>query len=202
MRRALTPEQLSKLLGSVPPYRRAVYLTAALTGLRKDELRKLVWGDVFLNDDAACIRLTAKNTKARRADVLPLNAEMVELLRHLKPADAKATDRVFPIVPKLATYQKDLEAADIPYRDEDGRQADFHALRVAYGTMLARNGVPIRTAMELMRHTDIRLTTKVYTDPALLDTFGAVETLPRLAPPAGAMAEAISDDVAAADRVA
>jgi hypothetical protein len=31
-----------------------------------------------------------------------------------------------------------------------------------------------------MRHSDIRLTAKVYTDPSLLDTAGAVAKLPRL----------------------
>jgi hypothetical protein len=38
----------------------------------------------------------------------------------------------------------------------------------------------MRTAMQLMRHTDIRLTANIYTDPSLLDMTGAVEQLPRL----------------------
>jgi hypothetical protein len=46
--------------------------------------------------------------------------------------------------------------------------------------MLAQVGEPTRTTLELMRHTDIRLTTQVYADPTLLDTVGAVNQLPRL----------------------
>ncbi|UCC30089.1 MAG: hypothetical protein JSU86_18065 [Phycisphaerales bacterium] len=40
----------------------------------------------------------------------------------------------------------------------------------------------LRTAMELMRHTDARLTTRIYTDPKLLDTGAAINALPRLVP--------------------
>ena len=44
--------------------------------------------------------------------------------------------------------------------------------------MLSNAGVSPRKAMELMRHTDLRLTMKVYTDPRIFDLAGAVERLP------------------------
>ena len=44
--------------------------------------------------------------------------------------------------------------------------------------MLSAAGVKPRTAQEAMRHSTIDLTMNVYTDPALLDVAGAVETLP------------------------
>jgi hypothetical protein len=83
----------------------------------------------------------------------------------------------------------DLESAGIPYRDEDGRVADFHALRHSYVTLLERNGVSPKLAQELARHSDIRLTMNVYTHARLHDLAGAVEGLPSLLPtnpPAGA----------------
>ena len=46
--------------------------------------------------------------------------------------------------------------------------------------MLARSGVNPRTAMELMRHSDIRLTTAIYQHLELADTAGAVNQLPAL----------------------
>ncbi|MGC8553619.1 MAG: hypothetical protein ACP5O7_12260, partial [Phycisphaerae bacterium] len=46
-------------------------------------------------------------------------------------------------------------------------------------TNLGRAGVSIRTAMEVMRHSDPRLTTRTYTDGTLLPTAEAVESLPR-----------------------
>ena len=44
--------------------------------------------------------------------------------------------------------------------------------------MLSQAGVRPRTAQELMRHSDIRLTMTTYTHLGLVDTAGAVEALP------------------------
>jgi hypothetical protein len=48
--------------------------------------------------------------------------------------------------------------------------------------MLSKSGVPPRVAQQLMRHSDIRLTMGVYTDPKLFDLQGAVNSLPSVAP--------------------
>ncbi len=61
-----------------------------------------------------------------------------------------------------------------------GRRVDFHGLRHTLATRLAVAGVQPRVAMELMRHSDMRLTQKVYTDASLLPTFDAVTSLPSL----------------------
>ena len=45
-------------------------------------------------------------------------------------------------------------------------------------TLLALSGVNPRTAMELMRHSDIRLTTNIHRHLELVDTAGAVNLLP------------------------
>ncbi len=37
-----------------------------------------------------------------------------------------------------------------------------------------------RVVMKLLRHTDMRLTMKVYTDPSLFDLAGAVELMPAI----------------------
>ena len=64
--------------------------------------------------------------------------------------------------------RKDLKTASIPYIDESGRYADFHALRYTFNTWLQTNGVPPRITQELMRHSDRRLTDQVYLDTSLL----------------------------------
>ena len=95
--------------------------------------------------------------------------ELEELRASFRPQDAKPTDRVFKEgVPRCATLRKDLEAASIPYIDESGRYADFHALRYTFNTWLQTNGVPPIIAQELMRHSDRRLTDQVYRDSSLL----------------------------------
>jgi integrase len=64
--------------------------------------------------------------------------------------------------------------------DEGGRTIDVHALRHTFGTLLSRGGVAPRTAQAAMRHSDIKLTMNVYTDPKLLDVRGALDALPVL----------------------
>jgi len=68
----------------------------------------------------------------------------------------------------------------IDKRDERGRTIDVHALRTTFGTLLSKGGVSPRTAQAAMRHSDIRLTMQVYTDPKLLDVHGALDALPAL----------------------
>ncbi|CAN5306171.1 hypothetical protein BH10PLA2_BH10PLA2_22530 [soil metagenome] len=66
-------------------------------------------------------------------------------------------------------------------RDDRGRSHDVHALRTTFGTLLSKGGVAPRTAQAAMRHSDLKLTMGVYTDPRLLDVRGALDTLPALA---------------------
>jgi integrase len=180
-RRAMTPEEAERFLAAAGK-RRLVYLTAIYTGLRRKELRLLEWGDLHLDpsEGKPHITLRAKTTKARRADVLPLRAEVADELRQAKPEDALPTDRVFKTMPNRDTFRSDLERAEVKHKDASGRKLDLHALRYTYGTWLAKSGVAPRVAMELMRHTDIRLTTNLYTDPTLLNVAGAIEGMPTL----------------------
>ena len=64
----------------------------------------------------------------------------------------------------MPRFRADLEAAGISYIDTKGEYADFHSLRKTFGTMLTLAGVGQRTVRELMRHSDMRLTAKTYTD--------------------------------------
>ncbi len=81
---------------------------------------------------------------------------------------------------------RDLKAAGIPKRDDRKRTVDVHAMRTTFGTLLSKTGTAPRTAQAAMRHSDIKLTMGVYTDPRLLDVRGAVEKLPVLPLPGGA----------------
>jgi integrase len=78
----------------------------------------------------------------------------------------------------------------IDKRDDRGRTIDVHALRHTFGTLLSKGGVAPRTAQAAMRHSDIKLTMNVYTDPALLDVRGALAVLPAL-PLEGAARESV-----------
>ena len=57
---------------------------------------------------------------------------------------------------------------------------DVHCLRHTFAALLSKTGVVPRMTQELMRHSDICLTMNVYTHLQLVDTAGAVETLPSI----------------------
>ena len=180
VRRAFTDEELCKLVQGSGP-RGIIYFTAARTGLRQEELRQLTWGDLHLEDSAPFVvvrEVTAKNKKEERVCLMP---QIVEALKVYRPATFKPGDLVFPNgIPRASRLKVDAERNDIRYRDELGRYADFHALRYTWATFLQRNGVAQRFAMKLMRHSDIKLTAKVYTDEMQLPIYDAIKSLPRL----------------------
>jgi len=176
---ALTPGQAVSLLDVAGP-RRLIYYVALRTGLRRGELMTLQWGDLHLDDARPHIVLRAAATKAKRADTVPLREDVARELRAARPVDAAPTDNVFDDVPRMRAMKKDFQAAGIPEADAYGKVYCFHSLRVTFGTWLAQAGTAPRVHMELMRHTDLKLTMRYYTDPRLLDTAKAVQDLPDL----------------------
>ena len=109
--------------------------------------------------------------------MLPVREDLAELLAESR-GDAADDERVCRSIPSMETHRRYLDKAGISYVDDRGRRADFHALRHSYGSLLAKSGVAPRVAMALMRHTDMRLTMNVDTDPRIFDLAGAVEKLP------------------------
>jgi integrase len=180
VRRAFTDDELRKLVHGSGK-RGIIYLTAARTGLRQEELRQLTWADVSLEAEPPFVvvrECSAKNKKEERVLLVP---EMVEALRSYRPADWKPAALIFPKgIPRASRLKVDAEANGVRYRDELGRYADFHALRYTWATFLQRNDVPQRFAMKLMRHSDIKLTAKVYTDEMQLPIYDSIKNLPRL----------------------
>jgi len=79
------------------------------------------------------------------------------------------------------TGNSKLGTREIPYEDEAGRVFDFHALRGQFATSLARSGVTLAAARELMRHSTVELTAKHYTHLSLEDRREAIKKLPLVA---------------------
>ena len=74
--------------------------------------------------------------------------------------------------------KQDLKTAGIPYVDENGLYADFHALRHTFITNMVKAGVNPKTAQSLARHSTIDLTMNVYTYLTVSDQASALESLP------------------------
>ena len=122
------------------------------TGLRRTKVRQLVWGDLHLECVSPYRTLRAQTTKSKRADSLPLPNDLAKCLQDAR-GDVADADRVFPPhLPSMERHRAILVAAQVDYRDDTGRLADFHALRHTFGTMLSASGVA-RAKGKVMNHT-------------------------------------------------
>ena len=181
LRRAFTADELKRLMGVAGP-RKPIYLMAVFTGLRREELRQLEWGDVHLDCEQPFINVRASTTKNHKQAVIPLHSDVVTALRGLRPNDADPGTRIFAgMLPRMKRFCKDLKEAKIEYLNAKSEYADFHALRKTFATNLTLAGTTQRVTMELMRHSDMRLTAKTYTDAGLLPIGDAVLNLPSIA---------------------
>lgn len=180
-RRALSPKEFATLLQTCPYFRSLVYATALQTGLRRKELNNLEAEDFNLQARPPFLRVPASITKNRKEAIIPLNPQLTGMLRNIMPKGTRPAFRPFQHrVPRIETLRKDLEAAGIRVRDERGRRVDFHSLRMTFGTTMLANGVHPIVVKELMRHSDLKLTTNLYTDASQLPMAKGVAALPRL----------------------
>ena len=137
--------------------------------------------DVHLDVAEPVIIVRASVAKNHKMAAQRLTPELVGLLRLHLGTDGNPTDKVFkPDFSRIRVFKRDLKAARIDYVDANGEYADFHSLRKTYATMLHLAGVHPRVVMELMRHSDMKLTTKTYTDARMLPVRDAVLKLPTL----------------------
>jgi len=193
-RRALTPEEINKLLTVTLEngkhhnlsgrQRYMLYLLALTIGFRAKELGSLTWHRLDLSESEPSITVTVAYAKNDKEVTLPLRRDVADQFRQWFAEDAfSMKDRIFPKFNEAKGAQmlrKDLEAAGIPYQDECGRYADFHACRHSFCTHVIRSGATAKEAQTLARHSTSALTLDVYSHVGLYDERRAVERLPKL----------------------
>jgi integrase len=177
-RRALTEAEIEKLV-QTKGNRGLIYFLAIYTGLRRGEIKALRWADLSLDATFPFITVRAATSKNKRTASLPLVADLAVELRKFRDQQEVTVGKVFRLgVPKPNTLRRDLEACGIPHLDDEGRRVDFHALRHTFATLLQLSGLSPRAIMELMRHSDMRLSTRTYMDATLLPLVSEMGKLP------------------------
>lgn len=176
--------------------RAVLYLVAAYSGIRAEELSTLTPAHFYLTGPVPHLALTGLASKRGREDLVPFPPAVVPRIAAFlegRPAGrpvwpGKWYERAAELV------AADLAACDppIPYRDARGRYADFHALRRTYIRKLRDAGVSVEDARKLARHSTVNLTLEVYRDEAELEELGAAAA--KLAGPGGQPGPAHSAD--------
>jgi integrase len=178
--RFLDHEELEALLAAVDvtakPFGstdRAIFLTAAMTGLRQGELLALRWRDVDWMTKRIRVRRnyvrghwgTPKSRSGERS--VPLCSRVAkELKRHLRCTRFTSDENLVFAHPHTGEV---LDHGSLGRRFKAALQAGgvrrirFHDLRHTFGTRMAAAGVPMRALQEWMGHRDFR-TTLIYAD--------------------------------------
>ncbi|OQB34598.1 MAG: site-specific tyrosine recombinase XerC [Candidatus Hydrogenedentes bacterium ADurb.Bin179] len=188
--------------------RSLAYKTMANTGLRLGELRSITLGQCHLENEPPYLELHAENEKARRGAQIPLPsfvaAELGVYVADLKkrllgdstefPGALNGLP-LFEVPGELGkAFNRDLVFAGFATKtvekvgkktrvrfhkkNERGETVDIHCLRHSFITNLALTGAPMVTVAKAARHSDPRLTMKVYSHVGLEELSNAVEGLP------------------------
>ena len=172
----LTPEEFQALLGELSERERVMVLLVGTTGLRRGELIGLRWGDIsFEANQASVIRSVWRNvegntkTEASRKPV-PLHPAVLDELRRWKETTLYKSeeDYLFPSVAKNGSQpiQPDmiLKRHIRPALNRIGvtKKIGWHSFRHGLATMLRQQKVDIKTAQELLRHANSRITIDFY----------------------------------------
>jgi integrase len=141
---------------------RAFLIAAAFTGMRRNELRKLCWGQIDLGER----RITLIGTKSARLARGGVKTESVSLppiaaaaLAGIRPDDAAPEERVF--VPVRGDVIE-INRAWTLVRSAAGLPADLtlHGLRHSVGTVAIMAGMSLPEVQRLLRHRSVGTTSR------------------------------------------
>ena len=191
VRRALSLTELRRLLtateaggehhGLTGIQRSLIYRLALETGLRANELATLKVSSFDLDQEPR-LRLAAKNAKNRKDSVIPLRPALAQRLKEAVQG-LGAWDPVFPVHRSWRSSEMlkaDLRTAGVPVADDEGRIADFHALRHTFVSNAFQAGGSPKTVQEAARHSTPMLTVGTYAHSGDNDLRDLLNALPDL----------------------
>ena len=160
-RRSLTTFEIVKLLENSPWPFRDVWTVFLGTGLRVGELTQLEWSDVDLETMELYVR--AEVSKSKRGRTVPLRADAVAILRHLK-LQAPPGQRLVFVNRRGNRWAGDLSRRLKPCLEAAGlpKEIDLHCLRHTFGSHLIRGGADVKTVQALLGHSSAMVTLDIY----------------------------------------
>ena len=174
----LTPGEFVALLAELPLREKAMVMLAASTGLRRSELVALTWRNVDpvlmqVNVLRSCVRGRFGDTKTEASrKPVPLHPAVIDCLYAWREISPYGDDDHFlfpsirkegkqPVTPDMVlkrVIRPALERAGIT-----GKVVGWHTFRHSLATNLRAAGADLKTAQELLRHANSRITLEIYT---------------------------------------
>jgi integrase len=196
----LTPEEFDALQRELPLRERVMVLLAGTTGLRRSELIALQWQDIDFNSlevriKKSCVRGQIGETKtAASAKPIPLHPIMEQAFKEWKKATLypDPDDLLFPSIrangkipvwPDMVLRKVIRPAAE--RAGIKGKVVGWHTFRHSLGTNLRSLGIDVKTAQELLRHANSRITLDIYTQAVSSQKREAIAKVVQMLLPSG-----------------
>ena len=169
----LTLEELKKLVNTPCDYDsvRKAFLFSCLTGLRRSDIIKMKWSDVFQQGDFTRIIFKQKKTKGQ--EYLDITPQAAELMGERGNGDAFVFDDIFTPDCTNKTIQNWVLRAGID------KKITFHCGRHTFAVMMLDLGTDIYTVSKLLGHRDLS-TTQLYAKVLDKNKQAAVQRIPNL----------------------
>ena len=156
-RNYLSLDELNKLVKTSckSPEIKTQALFSALTGLRRSDIQKLIWGEVeYVKDSGYLIRFKQKKTGG--SETLPITEQAFNLLGDRK----QPKDAVFTLI--QATNQRENRYLTKWVQDAGiSKKITFHCFRHTFATLQLSMGTDIYTVSKMLGHRDLN-TTQIY----------------------------------------
>lgn len=169
----LTVEEVQKLAQTPCDYPqiKAAFLFSCLTGLRRSDVLRLRWGDVYQQGEFTRIIFRQKKTDGQ--EYLDITAEAAELMGERgKPEECVFTDIHSPTCTNN-TIKLWVARAGI------NKEITFHCARHTFATMMLDLGTDIYTVSKLLGHRELS-TTQIYAKVLDKNKQAAVAAIPSI----------------------
>lgn len=195
---SLTESQIGTLLDLASPWQLQVITVLTLTGMRPGELSRLKFCDInWESHKLTIVSDKDRKTKSRKRREIDMKDDLEVTLRFLQknwpnPQYVSGGDSpsYFPRTEKQMDYvfchqngksiRKFGRSMSKLFKKAQIEGVSLHGFRKTFCSLLARRGVHIKVAQELMGHADARLTLDVYTQTQDDQRRAAIESLPSL----------------------
>ena len=155
------------------PAIKSAFLFSCLTGLRRSDVVRLTWGDVYQQGDFT--RIIFKQKKTSGQEYLDITRQAAELMGER----GAAWEKVFPDIhsPSCTNNAIKLWVA----RAGIDKEITFHCGRHTFATMMLDIGTDIYTVSKLLGHREIS-TTQIYAKVMDKNKQAAVARIPEILP--------------------